>query len=131
MGNSLVSPDFRVSWGLVAMIHFGRAWSGRREGFVGCVERWKRDKVMLLPRNTFIFSARIWGASVGSPKVGWSAGNSIGAKSFNSHLSLQGPGESRWDHRKEHSSKRETWRREGEQSGEQGQGEVQEGHHQR
>lgn len=39
MGNGLVLPDFRVSWGLVAMIHFGRAWSGRREGFVGWLGR--------------------------------------------------------------------------------------------
>lgn len=38
-GNGLALPGFRVSWGLVAVIPFGRECSGGRGGLVGCTGR--------------------------------------------------------------------------------------------
>lgn len=95
---------------------------------------------MLLPRNMSCFSARMWGASLvwGLPRRGALQAVVLEpSASAPTLMVLQGLGESRWAHRKEHSGVREMWRRERKQDGQEGQGGMWAGgipgaeHHQR
>lgn len=85
---------------------------------------------MLLPRNMFCFSARMWGAPpcVGSPKAGTPQAAALEPRpSAPTAHGAARAGESRWAHGKGRRGISETRRKEGKRDGRRGQGGMWEG----